>query len=219
MTEEFDTRRHLGPLVNQIYIAQLCDLDERVWEVFRTHAREHGPIQHGSQDYLIVRMMHIAETTSNAIRMNATWELTAPTMSLVRDRYEQTVRFSWLVRNPNQEEYRKYERFRIAKIRAVVRNTAPETVKRFTEEAGQALPPWVTADLTRDERSYLEEWKKLDLCSMAAKRDSFPPMTDNRLSKEKLEPWYNAIYRQFSSITHYAFSQTELRKSGPCGAV
>lgn len=39
MTEEFDTRQCLGPLVNQIYIAQLCDLDERVWEVFRTHAR------------------------------------------------------------------------------------------------------------------------------------------------------------------------------------
>ena len=215
MTEEFDTRQCLGPLVNQIYIAQLCDLDERAWEVFRTHAREHGPIEHGSQDYLIVRMMHIAEATSNAIRMNATWELTAPTMSLVRDRYEQTVRFSWLVRNPNQEEYRKYERFRIAKIRAVVRNTAPETVKRFTEEAGQALPLWVTADLTREERSYLEEWEKLDLCSMAAKRDSFPPITDNRLSKEKLEPWYNAVYRQFSSISHYDRFAVEMVKPLP----
>jgi hypothetical protein len=55
MTEEFDTRQCLGPLVNQIYIAQLCDLDERVWEVFRTHARERGPIEHVSQDYPIFR--------------------------------------------------------------------------------------------------------------------------------------------------------------------
>jgi len=31
--------------VNQIYIAKLCDLDERVWEVFRTHATERGPIE------------------------------------------------------------------------------------------------------------------------------------------------------------------------------
>jgi len=38
---------------------------------------------------------------------------------------------------------------------------------------------------------------------MAAKRDSFAPLTENRLSNEKLEPWYNAIYRQFSSVAHY----------------
>ena len=214
MTEEFDTRQYLGPLVNQIYIARLCDLDERVWEVFRTHATERGPIEHGSQDYLVVRMMHIAEATSNAIRMNATWEFTAPTMSLVRDRYEQTVRFSWLVRNPSQEEYRKYERFMIAKIRTVVRNIAPETVKRLTE-SGQALPLWVTAALTTEERAYLEEWEKLDLSSMAAKRDSFPPITNNRLSKEKLQPWYNAVYRQLSSISHYDRFAVEMVKPLP----
>jgi hypothetical protein len=56
------------------------------------HAKERGPIEHGSQDYLIVRMVHIAEATSNAIRMNATWELTAPTMSLVRDRIMAPIR-------------------------------------------------------------------------------------------------------------------------------
>jgi hypothetical protein len=214
MTEEFDTRQCLGPLVNQIYLAQLCDLDERVWEVFRTHARERGPIEHRSQDYLIVRMMHIAEATSNAIRMNATWEFTAPTMSLLRDRYEQTVRFSWLIRNPNQKEYQKYERFMIAKIRTMVRNVAPETVNRITK-SGQALPLWTTEPLTKEEQSYLTEWEKLDLCSMAAKRDSFPPITDNHLSKVKLQPWYNAVYRQFSSIAHYDRFAVEMVKPLP----
>src|SRR5438270_11108205 len=110
MADKFDTREYLGPFVNQLYIAELCDLDERVWEVFRAHAKVHGPIKHGSRDYLVVRMMYIAESTSNAIRMDATWELIPPTMSLVRDRYEQTVRFSWLIRNPDQEEYRQLSR-------------------------------------------------------------------------------------------------------------
>jgi hypothetical protein len=44
-------------------------------------------------------MLYIAEITSTAIRLNATWALTPAAMSLLRDRYEQTVRFSWLVRN------------------------------------------------------------------------------------------------------------------------
>jgi hypothetical protein len=202
MSDDFDTRQVLGPLVNEIYLSQLCDLDERVWEIFRTHATKHGQIEHGSRDYLIVRMMYIADATSNGIRVNATWTLIPPAISLVRDRYEQAVRFSWLVRNPNQTEFQKYERFMIAKIRSIVRNIAPESVKRFTE-TGQALPLWTTETLTKEDRDYLEEWEKLDLRSMAAKRDDFPPIANNRVSKEKLEPWYNPVYRQFSSMSHY----------------
>jgi hypothetical protein len=214
MSEEFDTRQVLGPFVNQIYVSQLCDLDERVWEIFRMHARERGPIEHGSHDYLIVRMMHIAESTSNGIRMDATWGLIPPAMSLVRDRYEQTIRFSWLVRNPNKGEYEKYERFMIEKIRNVVRNIAPETVERFAE-VGQVLPLWTTQQLTKEERDYLEEWERLDLRSMAAKRDGFPPIANNRLSNEKLEPWYNAVYRQLSSISHYDRFAVEMVRPRP----
>lgn len=201
-TDFVDTRQYLGPLVNQLYVSALCELDERVWEVFRQHARARGSIAHGSRDYLIVRMMHLAEVTSNAIRMNATWELTAPAMSLVRDRYEQTVRFSWLVRNPNPEEYEKYEHFMLSKIRTIVRNIAPETIKRALD-SGHVLPKWATETLTKEERRYLDAWEQTDLRSMAAKRDDFPPICNNLLSKEKLEPWYNAVYRQFSSVSHY----------------
>jgi hypothetical protein len=202
MSENFETREHLGPLVNQLYISALCELDERVWEVFRHHAIEYGPIEQGSHDDLIIRMMHIAESTSNAIRMDATWGLIPPTMSLVRDRYEQTVRFSWLVRNPAKEEFDKYERFMFVKIRALVRDIDPATVTRFSI-AGQELPAWATEILSREDRAYLEAWKKVDLRSMAAKRDEFPPIADNSLSKEKLERWYSPVYRQFSSMTHY----------------
>src|SRR5271168_3831133 len=50
---------------------------------------------------------------------------------------------------------------------------------------------------------------------MAAKRDSFPPITDNRLSKRKLQPWYNAVYRQLSSISHYDRFAVEMVKLLP----
>jgi hypothetical protein len=202
MSEDFDTRAHLGPLVNQVYVSTLCEFDERVWEVFRQHARERNPIEDGSRDYLIIRMMHIAEATSNAIRMDATWGLIPPAMSLVRDRYEQTVRFSWLIRNPSAEEYAKYERFMLARIRNIVRNISPETIERVVK-SGRALPQWATETLTKEDQKYLEAWEQTDLRSVAIKRDGFPPISDNWLSKEKLEPWYNAVYRQFSSVSHY----------------
>jgi hypothetical protein len=208
--DKFDTRQYLGPLVNRLYISELCDFDERVWEVYRTHAREHGAIDPATSDYLIVRMMYMAELTSNAIRMDATWELIPPAMSLVRDRYEQTIRFSWLVRNPDQVEFHKYERFLIAKLRNLTQHVAPETVRHFSPSG--RLPLWVTEPLNKEDQEYLEAWVKLDLRSMAAKRDDFPPIAENSLSNQKLEKWYNSIYRQFSSISHYDSFSIEMVK-------
>ena len=48
--------------------------------------------------------MYMAESTSTAIRLNATWSLSLPAMSLLRDRYEQVVRFSWLARQTDSAE-------------------------------------------------------------------------------------------------------------------
>jgi hypothetical protein len=206
-----ETLEYLGPLVNQLYVAELCDFTERVWEIFRTHATEYGAIKHGSRDYLIVRMMYIAEVTSNAIRLNATWELTPAAMSLLRDRYEQTVRFSWLVRNPDPQEYVKYERAMFGKINTLVRNVEPETVKHFEESMGP-IAPWAIEPLTKQERHYFNAWNDLDLRSMARKRDAFPPIADNLLAKEKLERSYNAVYGQLSSVSHYDRFSIEMVK-------
>jgi len=70
-------------------------------------------------------MLYIAEITSTAIRLNATWALTPAAMSLLRDRYEQTVRFSWLVRNPDKKEFEKYERTKVAKINSTSGTLTP----------------------------------------------------------------------------------------------
>ncbi len=136
MTNQSDTLTHLGPYVSQPYLADLCDFVERVWETYREHATDYGSISHGSLGYLIVRMMYIAEVTSNGIRFNATWGLTPAAMSLLRDRYEQAVRFSWLVRNPDDEEFLKYERAIFGKMNALVRNADPATVSRFEDTMG-----------------------------------------------------------------------------------
>jgi hypothetical protein len=101
----------------------------------------------------------------------------------------------------------------LAKIRIVARDIAPETIKGFGK-AGQ-LPLWITEPLSKEDREYLEAWEKLDLKSMASRRDGFPPIADNLLSKEKLEQWYNAVYRQFSSVSHYDRFSIEMVSAQP----
>jgi hypothetical protein len=197
--------------MSQPYVADLCDFVERVWEIYREHATDFGSVRHGSRDYLIVRMMYIAEATSTGIRLNATWGLISPAMSLLRDRYEQAVRFSWLVRNPDDEVFVKYERAFFGKINSLVRNVDPETVSRFEEKLGRA-PSWATEPLSKEERAYFGAWTNTDLRSMALKRDAFPPITDTPLAMRGLASWYTSVYAQLSSVSHYDRYSIELVK-------
>jgi hypothetical protein len=71
-------------------------------------------------------MLYIAEATSTAIRLTASWLLNPAAMSLLRDRYEQTIRFSWLVRSPDGAEFEKYERSMHGKMNALVRDMSPQ---------------------------------------------------------------------------------------------
>jgi hypothetical protein len=65
-----------------------------VWRTYNELTAGYIHSNQNSREYLILRMLYIAEITSTAIRLNATWALTPAAMSLLRDRYEQTVRFS-----------------------------------------------------------------------------------------------------------------------------
>jgi hypothetical protein len=159
-------------------------------------------------------MMYIAEITSSAVRLDASWGLTHAAMSLLRDRYEQAVRFSWLVRNPDQGEFQKYERAIFSKMGSLARSVSAETRQRFAEKLGP-LPAWAAEAPTKEQRVYLDEWSMLDLRSMAKKRDEFPPIAETALAKEKLATWYDSIYSQFSSVSHYDRYSIELLTLNP----
>jgi hypothetical protein len=97
----------------------------------------------------------------------------------------------------------------VAKINSIVRNLDAETIKHFEKIMGPT-PAWATETLSKEERAFLDAWNILDLKSMATKRDAFPPLADRLLAKNKLANSYEAIYRQFSSVSHYDRYSIEL---------
>jgi hypothetical protein len=194
--------QHLGPHAQLPAVAECCRLTERVWLRYLELARDYGHTDKHNREFLIVRMLYIAEITSSAIRLNASWGLTHAAMSLLRDRYEQTLRFSWLVRNPDPLAFSKYDRTKFAKMGDLARSSSPETRVHFEKLLGP-IPAWATELLSKDERAFFEEWSKLDLRSMGKKRDEFPPLAEEPIAKEKLGHWYDGIYAQFSSVSHY----------------
>jgi hypothetical protein len=194
---------HLGPYAQDGPVAGLCELTERVWSTYLDMAGAYVHAGDDTREYLVLRMLYIAEVTSSAVRLNASWALTISAMSLLRDRYEQVVRFSWLFRNPDPAEFQKYERSKLAKVNSLVRNMSPEMRSRYHEMTGQPIPTWATDTPTKEERAQLDAWNSLDLRTMATRRDAFPAIADTVLANQPLAGWYGSIYSQLSSVTHY----------------
>lgn len=194
--------RQLGPYVGHKPVADFCSISEKCLALFHEAVGGHDRGQETPAEYLFTRLTYISETTSTAIRLNATWALTLPAMSLLRDRYEQTVRSSWLSRQPDSVELVKYIATHYAKANKVLRGLSPKA-RNVLEDASFKFDPWMTDTPTKEERAYLERWNSLDLYSMARKRDALAHCSKGSLEGEPLSDLYVPIYQQFSSVTHF----------------
>jgi hypothetical protein len=193
---------HLGPYIRHPPVAVFGEILDECFAEF--HAALGGDIKkdESPRQHLITRLLYISETTSVSARLSASWALSLPAMSLIRDRYEQTVRFSWLTRQPDHKELVKFIGSYYAKANKVFRNLSPAQRAEF-EKTGAPLDEWMTTSPTKEERTYLERWEALPLDAMAAKRDTLPPRADTPLDQETLADLYTPVYRQFSSVTHF----------------
>jgi hypothetical protein len=206
---------NLGPYVKHPPVAAFCDLSKRSFEKF--HDVRGGDPKQGEEtprEHLLTRLMYVGEATSTAIRMNATWALSLPAMSLTRDRYEQTVRYSWLARQSDNVEIAKFVGSYYAKTNKLYQGLTPN----IREEMDKIVSPkgWMTEKPTKEEKAYLARWESLDLASMAKKRDALPSKVAGKVASETLADLYGPIYQQFSSVSHgdmYAIRMLELHKA------
>jgi hypothetical protein len=128
-------------------------LTQRTWEDFHALVGGQTRIIDNERQLFATRMMHISEVMSLGIRLNASWGLTHAAMSLMRDRYEQTVRFSRLARKSGAEEIKKYMRYFYAKARLLMRETS---VRQDYEKRLGELPQWVTEKLQKNRMTKCE---------------------------------------------------------------
>jgi hypothetical protein len=198
---------HLGPFTTKPPVQALILLTQRVWEEFHELTGGQSRLIDNERDLFVSRMMFISEVMSLGIRMNASWGLTHAAMSLLRDRYEQTVRFSWLARQSDHKEVKKYLLSFYSKARQLMRS---ESARRDYEQISGELPPWVTENLSKEQVSEIRQWESLDLRTMATRRDSLPSLTELQVGKEPLGDHYDTIYAQFSSVSHFDAYSIEL---------
>jgi hypothetical protein len=192
---------HLGDFIKHPPMKDFADLSAQAYDRFHTIMGGHEKQGESDRDYVITRLMYISEVTSTAIRLNASWALTHAAMSLTRDRYEQIVRFSWLARQKDDAELKKffaYYHSRANKIFRSLKDAAKDAFDKMVDNP----PEHTTRILTREERLAFEAWETLDLLSMARKRDGLSAFGTSPLAAQKLEIYYAPIYQQFSSVSH-----------------
>lgn len=202
MVDRPQVLEHLGQYVRHPPVAAFGSISDKALELYREasggHVRENEtPTQH-----LVTRMMYIAEATSIAARLNASWALSHPALSLLRDRYEQTVRFSWLARQSDNVQMVRYIASYYAKS-IQLHHSMSEAQRNELTKMGFTPPDWLIDKPTKDQREYLNRWNALDLRSMAEKRDKLAPLADCKLAQEPLADLYTSVYAQLSSVTHY----------------
>ncbi|WP_156092660.1 DUF5677 domain-containing protein [Rhodovibrio salinarum] len=206
---------HLGPYLQHPPVAEIEKILSQCFDDFHEALGGHLQLEETPRQHLFTRLLYISETTSVSARLSASWALSLPAMSLIRDRYEQTVRLSWLARQPDHAEMVKYIGSYYAKANKIFRNLT-SSQREELENSGVTIEDWMVDIPTKKQKGYLERWNSLPLSDMADKRDKLQPPSSTALDRQTLGDLYAPIYQQFSSVTHfdaYALNMIGLHKT------
>ena len=168
---------HLGNYKNSPEFAAFHELSTQAFSLFHQHVVDAEP---RPLTDLIRRMMYIAEATSVAVRLNASWALTHPAYSLCRDRYEQCARFSWLARQTDDREWFRYVAdvyVRRDRLRKAFANSGID-VPELANDAFDGL--------SDDQKRSFRHWGSLPLEQLVERRDGLAGITRSRLDRQTL---------------------------------
>ena len=79
----------------------------------------------------------------------------------------------------------------------------PAEIKAYFDKDVVEWKAWIAEPPSREQREHWDRWTKLDLLSMARKRDALAPVSKCRAGKQYLYALDSSIYQQFSSVSHY----------------
>lgn len=215
MVERPKVLDHMGVYIEYGPVKTFTEISEKAHAAFHDAMGGNDRSESNDRDFLISRLMYISEVMSTAVRLNASWALTHAAMSLTRDRYEQTVRFSWLARQTDDGEMKKFYAYYHARANKIFRALKEQAKEEFDKMVDDP-PEWTTRPFTKEEKEHFGAWETLDLLSLTKKRDKLAPLGDSEIARERLEHYYTPIYQQFSSVSHsdmYSVALLQLHKS------
>lgn len=201
---------NFGPYSKWPAVAAFSALSERSFCLFDRAIEVNSSKLKRPLDHLVVRMAYQAKTTSMAIRINNSWALVLPALSLARIRLEQSIVCSFLLHeDPNKGLYPFLKFIPIGEHRwakealsdaSLAANLQINLSK--TEADAIAAQSELTPGFTLEDGKFQRSWTPLDLRSMAVRRDKLVKEQSGRILKQPLETDYISIYRASSAVVH-----------------
>lgn len=199
-----------GPYSSWEEIKAFSDLSEKAFSVFRSFIKGKADLLLDPINHIIYRMFFQADATSLAIRLINSWAFNLPALALARVRLEQTIICSYIVHEDKSEALKKFIYYSsVQRYKFMETALEDESLKTYLQhfnnyeklketaiEAQKRLTPGFSIDDDKFER----KWTKLDLRSMAKRRDSLAP--DEPLFKHFLEREYISLYKIASAVVH-----------------
>lgn len=198
-----------GPRTRDAHYKKFFDISEGAFEIYR--AKLHKAKALDPLIFFWSRFGHCTESTSWSIRMLTSWESTLPAVALGRVRLEQVIVSSYLIHEKTTVALTPYlfhmhidnylhakEAMQDPVLRTFLDAKSLEASRQVAIAAKKRLDPNYDGTVKSLNQS---RWTKLDILSMARKRDAITKGYEN-ISRYPLVAHYNAFYRDFSGLVH-----------------
>lgn len=223
---------NFGPYSKWESVAAFASLSDKAFTLFDDLVERHWTLLSRPVHHLFLRMAYQAKTTSLSIKLCNSWALCLPAFALTRVRLEQTIISSYLIHEDESVGLSPFVQFIpigqhkamrvVMEDPALAKELAHINVSAIKAEAGKAQQDFAP-NFTISNDKFERKWTKLDLRSMAKKRDALVKGSA-LIFKESLERQYISVYVQASSIVHadsssLSYSFLDLFKTPEGGAV
>jgi hypothetical protein len=201
---------NFGPYSRWDTVAAFADLSEKAFALFDRFINDNWSLLSRPVHHLFLRMAYQAKTTSLAIRLNNSWALCLPAFALTRVRLEQTIICSYLLHEEESIALRPFVAYipigqhkatRIVMEDSSLANHLSHidlaAMETEAVKAQQEFTPSFSLNNDKFERS----WTKLDLRSMAKRRDTLVNASSSAF-KQSLEREHITIYKEACSVVH-----------------
>lgn len=200
---------NFGPYASKENISAFLTISERAFAIYHEKIPQEAFAKFSATQHLFVRQLYLAETTSFSIRLLTSWAMLLQALTLTRTRLEHVIVCSFLIHEKQSlglEPFIKHisiNDFRHAQ--AVISDSQlakhlrldMNALKTKALEAQKFFKQGFEIDHDKFER----KWTKLDLRSMAKRRDEIVAQQPAPLNLA-LEQDYLSLYMTASSIVH-----------------
>lgn len=210
---------NFGPYRKLDSVASFDNVSEEAlaWFDERVHAEQRRisrPIYH-----LFLRMAYQAKTTSLSARLANSWAMSLPALALLRVRLEQLIVCSFLIHEDEEKGLKpfvsyisvtEYKGLKSALSNSKIAGSLTKMdLEKFKAEAIEAHED-VTPGFFLEGDNFQRSWTKLDLRSMARRRDTLVAAR-NKSADNSLEQEYVSIYKTACSVVHADASSLSFR--------